>query len=67
MTFDITPPTNIPNLFGNWLRGVDKENQAQIRVGACGIVWTIWRVRNDFVFNRSKALYFMQVMPLATH
>ena len=24
MTYNITPPTRITNLFGNWLRGVDK-------------------------------------------
>ena len=27
MTFNITPPTNITNLFGNWLNGVSKEDK----------------------------------------
>jgi hypothetical protein len=27
MTFNITPPSNIRNLFGNWLNGVDKKDK----------------------------------------
>ena len=26
-TFNISPPSNIANLFGNWLNGVDKKNE----------------------------------------
>ena len=25
-TFDVPPPTNITNMFGNWLCGVEKKN-----------------------------------------
>jgi hypothetical protein len=39
MTFSLTPPKNITNLFGNWLQGVAKNEMKQIRVGVCAILW----------------------------
>jgi hypothetical protein len=65
MTFSISPPKNIKNLFDNWLAGVPKK--AYIRVGACALAWAIWRVRNDYIFNNTKSTSFIQVIPLATH
>jgi hypothetical protein len=41
-TFDITPPTNITNLFGNWLNGIDTKAKAKIRIGVSTLVWWIW-------------------------
>jgi hypothetical protein len=41
-TYNIPPPTNINNLFGNWLNGIDKQTKAWIRVGVCALVWAIW-------------------------
>jgi hypothetical protein len=38
MTFDLSPPKNITNLFGNWLSGINKNDAKQIRVGVCPIV-----------------------------
>ena len=38
MAFNIHPPNNIKNLFGNWLRGVEKKLKAQIRVGVCALL-----------------------------
>jgi hypothetical protein len=67
MAFNITPPANITNLFGNWLKGVDRKDKGRIRVGARALLWAIWNVRNDFVFNKSKFPSFLQVIPLATH
>jgi fructose-specific phosphotransferase system IIC component len=26
-TYNIPPPTNIKNMFGNWLNGIEKKNQ----------------------------------------
>ena len=40
-TFNITPPANITNLFGNWLNGVDKGTKANIRIGVCAFLWAI--------------------------
>ena len=32
-TFNISPPTGITNMFGNWLNGIDKKTKAHIRIG----------------------------------
>jgi hypothetical protein len=56
---------NIANLFGKWLNGVSKIDKAHIRVGACALVWAIWRIRYDYIFNNAKSSLFMQVIPLA--
>jgi hypothetical protein len=33
-TYNIPPPTNITNMFGNWLNGVDKTDKARIHIGS---------------------------------
>ena len=67
MAFNIYPPSNISNLFGSWLRGVDKKEKVQIRVGVCALLWAIWNTRNDVIFNNANQSSFMQVIPLAIH
>ena len=67
LALNLQPPTSINNLFGNWLRGVDKNEKVQIRVGVCALLWAIWNIRNDYIFNNAKSFSFMQVIPLATH
>jgi hypothetical protein len=54
----LEPSKNTTNLFGNWLKGIPKKDLAQIRVGVCVIFWAIWNTRNDFIFNKQKALIF---------
>ena len=66
-TFNITPPTSITNLFGNWLNGVDKKTKANIHVGVCAFLWAIWNCRNDVVFNKTGAGHFLQVVHRATY
>jgi hypothetical protein len=67
MAFNIPPPSNITNMFGNWLNGVAKKDKVHIRVGVCALLWAIWNVRNDYIFNRKSFPSFLQVVPLATH
>ena len=67
MAFNIKPPTDITNLFGNCLRGVSKTEKVQIRVGVCALIWAISNIRNDYIFNRAKKTSFMQFIPMATH
>jgi hypothetical protein len=50
MTFSLSPPANITNIFGNWLSSIAKNDVRQIRVGVCAIIWAIWNVRNEVVF-----------------
>ena len=49
--YNIPPPANINNMFGNWLNRVPKNDKNKIRIGISAICWTIWRTRNDIVFN----------------
>jgi hypothetical protein len=67
MTFDIPPPSNIKNLFGNWLNGATKKDKDHIGVGVCALLWEIWNVQNDFIFNKRSYPSFWQVIPLVTH
>jgi hypothetical protein len=41
-TFNIPPPSNITNMFGNWLNGIDKKTKAKICIGVLALCWTIW-------------------------
>jgi hypothetical protein len=59
MAFNITPPNSIDHLFGTWLNGIIKSEKVNIRVGICALIWAIWHVRNDFIFNRSKFPTFL--------
>jgi hypothetical protein len=68
VTFGLAPPKNITNLFGNWLKGIQKKKDLiLVRVGVCAVIWTMWNTRNDFIFNKPKTLSFLQVIPMVTH
>jgi hypothetical protein len=41
-TFNMPPPTNIKNLFENWLNGTDRKTKSRIRVRVKAILWAIW-------------------------
>ena len=41
MAFNISLPNNIINPIGNWLKGVDKKDKVQIRVGVYALLWAI--------------------------
>jgi hypothetical protein len=56
------PPTNIKNLFGNWLNNIDRKTKSRIRVGVYAILWTIWCSRNDVIFSNAMTSQFLQVM-----
>jgi hypothetical protein len=45
MTFILSPLTRITNLYEQWLRGIAKKEQMQIRVGECAILWALWYVK----------------------
>ena len=61
-TFNLPPPANITNMFGNWLRGMQKIDKARVRVGVCAILRSLWTCRNDLVFNRTKHMNYLQVI-----
>ena len=37
-TFNVYPPSYISNMFGNWLKGIDKVTKARIRIGVAVIL-----------------------------
>jgi hypothetical protein len=63
MTFGLSPPKNITNLFVNWLKGIPKKELIKIRVGVCAVIWTMWNIRNDFIFNKSKKIFIFAGYP----
>ena len=67
ISFNITPPNNITHFFGNWLKIIEKKELKLIGVGVCAVMWAIWNVCNDFVFNKPKKPSFLQVIPMITH
>ena len=66
-TYDIPPPMNVTNMFGNWLNGVDRQSKAIIRIGVSALCWSIWRCRNDIIFNKRKFFHFLQVIHMMVH
>jgi hypothetical protein len=65
--FNMPPPTNIKNLFGNWLNNIDRKTKSRIRVGVCAILWTIWCSTNDVIFSNAMTSQFLQVMHRVVH
>src|SRR4051812_30560810 len=62
VTFNVSPPHNVDNLFGDWLSGVESNIAAHIRVGVCALIWALWLCRNDVIFNRLNIKNFLQVI-----
>jgi hypothetical protein len=57
-TFNLPPPSNVSNMFGKWLNGVEKESKGHNRVGVCALLWAICTIRNDIIFNKNKSIIF---------
>ena len=66
-TYNIPPPTNVSNMFGNWLNGVDNKTKARIRIGVSAICWSIWNCMNNLVFNKKDIFHVLQVTHMAVH
>jgi hypothetical protein len=66
-TYNIPPPTNIINMFGNWLNGVPKEIKDRICIGVSALCWSIWTCRNNIIFNNQNDTFFLQVLRLTVH
>ena len=66
-TYNISPPANITNMFGNWLNGIDNKTKARIRIGVSALCWAIWICRNNVVFNKTGVFHFLQVINMVVH
>jgi hypothetical protein len=40
-TYNIPLSTNITNMFGNWLNGVDRNDKARTHIGVSALCWSI--------------------------
>jgi hypothetical protein len=60
--YNIPPPSNITNMFGNWLNGVPKEVKDRIRIGVSALCWSIWTCRSNIIFNNQKDTKILQVL-----
>jgi hypothetical protein len=49
----------------SWLRL--KADPAIVGGGRKKLLWAMWNVQNDFIFNKSKKPSFLQVIHMATH
>jgi hypothetical protein len=65
--YNLHPPTSITNMFGNWLVRIDRSNKACIRTGVTALCWSIWKCRNDIVFNKKIKFHFLQVIHMMAH
>jgi hypothetical protein len=61
MTFNLPPPANITNMFRNLLNGVPKKDKKHIRVGVCAVLWSIWKIRNDYIFTKQVFHHFCRL------
>jgi hypothetical protein len=66
-TYNIPPPTNITNMFGKWLNGINKMNKARIRMGVSALCWSIWTCKYHIVFYKEKGINFLHVIRLAMY
>lgn len=48
---NLPPLINCTNMFENWLIGIHPMLKAQIRMGVYASLWSIWKCRNNCVFN----------------
>jgi hypothetical protein len=67
VSFNITPPGNIPHMFARWLNGISKKLMYKILVGASALCWVIYLSRNGMVFNNNRAVTPLQVIFRGTY
>jgi hypothetical protein len=61
-TYNSFPPTNVKNMLENWLNGIHKMTKARIRIRVSAFCWSLWKYRNNIIFNRTVASNFLQVI-----
>ena len=58
---NISPPTCIANMFGNWLVCVHKKIKDHIQIGVCAFIQVIQNCRNDVIFYKIRVVRFQIV------
>lgn len=53
--FDIKQvPDSTQDLFGVWLKQFGKIEKSLVAVGISAVFWTIWKIRNNVVFDKKR-------------
>jgi hypothetical protein len=65
--FNLKPPSSVHNLFTGWLEGLNRKTKSQILVGASAICRALWLTRNDVVFDKAIAPFYLQVIFKGTY
>lgn len=53
--FDLNSiPLNLNDCFDRWIKTFPKLDKRLVLVGVSALFWSIWKCRNDIVFNRRK-------------
>jgi hypothetical protein len=62
LTFGITKPVDVENLFGPWLRSFSSKPMNLVLIGMAAFCWALWISRNDLVFQKSQYKFIFQVI-----
>jgi hypothetical protein len=62
ISFNLSPPTSVHNLFTDWLLGMNRKLKYKILVGASAFCWVIWLTRNNLFFGKILAPSCLQVI-----
>jgi hypothetical protein len=67
VSFNLSSPTSIHNIFLDWLEGINRKLKSKIIVGASALCWAIWLSRNDIVFNKTVSPFYLQAIFRGTY
>jgi hypothetical protein len=57
ITYNLPPPTNITNMFGNWLNGIPKADKTRICIGVSALCWSIWSYGHVKITSRRILIF----------
>jgi hypothetical protein len=62
MHFNLTPPTDMSDLFLVWSKIGHKKYNSLLLTAAAALCWTIWLTRNEVIFDKCRPKTFLQVL-----
>ncbi len=64
---NLNPALDSQNMFGDWLKKLDKNMKDLVMVGMAAIIWAIWKSRNKACFEKVYPKDPTDVIFLACH
>lgn len=65
--YGITRPTDVENMFQDWLGGFDRNLRNLVFLRAVTTIWSIWLTRNGIVFEKKINSSPLQVISTIIH